>query len=66
MSVWQYLAAVDGYVKANSTDKGLSQSEIDDIWGWLGTGKAAAERRVDVNINVRIDGLEALADRYVD
>lgn len=38
MSMWQFLAAVDGYVKANSAEDtgGLSESEKDDIAGWLG------------------------------
>lgn len=36
MSVWQFMAAVDGYVEANSTDDGsLSAKEIDDLWDWL-------------------------------
>lgn len=37
MSVWQYLAAVDGYVKANSQDKpgSLTTKEVEDIWSWL-------------------------------
>ncbi len=36
MSVWQFMAAVDGYVKANSADDGkLDGKEIDDIWEWL-------------------------------
>lgn len=64
MSVWQYLAAVDGYVKANSTEKGLSQSEIDDIWGWLDGGKPTAAKRVEVDVVVRVDGLNAFAERY--
>jgi hypothetical protein len=38
MSMWQYLAAVDGYVKANSPDDGkLSSAEIDDVWQWMQT-----------------------------
>lgn len=34
MSVWQYMAAVDGYITANSSDDGksLSKSEKDDLW----------------------------------
>lgn len=36
MSVWQYMAAIDGYIKANSSDDGeLSAAEIDDLWKWL-------------------------------
>lgn len=37
MSMWQFMAAVDGYIKANSTDEPgkLDGSEVDDIWEWL-------------------------------
>jgi len=36
MSMWQYLAAVDGYVKANSSDDGaLSDKERDELWDWI-------------------------------
>jgi hypothetical protein len=32
--MWQFMAAVDGYITANSTDDGksLSKKEADDIW----------------------------------
>lgn len=38
MSMWQFIAAVDGYVEAHSTDKAnsLSQSEQDELADWLG------------------------------
>lgn len=34
MSMWQYLSAVDGYVKGNDPDaaKELSAQEVDDLW----------------------------------
>lgn len=37
MSMWQYLAAVEGYVKANSVDdaNGLSSREADELWEWM-------------------------------
>lgn len=36
MSMWQYMAAVDGYIKANTSDDGaLSEKEKDDLWEWL-------------------------------
>lgn len=36
MTFWQFLAAVDGYMKAHATDDGkLSSSEIDDLWEWM-------------------------------
>jgi hypothetical protein len=38
MSVWQYMAAVEGYTDAHSQedDKTLSASEVDDIAKWMG------------------------------
>jgi len=38
MSVWKYLAALDGYIAANSIedDKGLSKAEEDELADWLG------------------------------
>ncbi len=39
MSMWQFMAAVDGYVTANSTDDGgLSQKEKDELWEWVNEG----------------------------
>lgn len=36
MSVWQFLAASEGYIKANSPeDGGLSEKEKDELWDWL-------------------------------
>ncbi|MBP2459585.1 hypothetical protein [Rhizobium sp. PvP014] len=36
MSMWQYQAGVEGYVKANSADDGkLSSAEVDDVWQWM-------------------------------
>lgn len=38
MSVWKYLAAVDGYIAANSSedDKALTKQEEDELADWLG------------------------------
>lgn len=38
MSIWQYMAAVDGYIKANSSgeENGLTESEKDQLADWLG------------------------------
>lgn len=38
MSVWHYMAVVDGYNAAHSTeeDKTLSTTEVDDIAEWMG------------------------------
>jgi len=37
LSVFQYLAALDGYIEANDPDgeKKLSETEKDDLWDWL-------------------------------
>lgn len=38
MSVWQYMAALAGYITANSSedDKGLTAKEEDELAEWLG------------------------------
>lgn len=42
MSMWQFHAAVEGYVKAHSDDDGkLSSKEIDDMWVWLQSKEGA-------------------------
>lgn len=36
MSMWQYMAALDGYIAANSPeDKGMTVTEADDIWNFI-------------------------------
>jgi hypothetical protein len=37
MSIWQYMAALDGYMKANDpdADKKLTKSEEDELWEWI-------------------------------
>lgn len=37
MSVWQFLAATEGYRKAHDPDgdKELSVSEADELWEWI-------------------------------
>jgi hypothetical protein len=37
MSVWQYMAAMEGYRQAHDPDaaKELSGSEADELWEWL-------------------------------
>lgn len=37
MSWWQFMAAVDGYVKANTSEdkKALSSKEANDVWAYL-------------------------------
>lgn len=40
MSIFQYLAALDGFIKANSSDDEnvLSDKEKDELWEWLEEG----------------------------
>ncbi|QFT69603.1 hypothetical protein FIU93_22650 [Labrenzia sp. THAF35] len=37
MSMWQYMAALDGYIRANSPDdqSRLSDKEADEIFAWM-------------------------------
>lgn len=35
MSVWQFFAALDGWLEANTSGEGLSESEKDDLWDWM-------------------------------
>lgn len=37
MSVWQYMAAVEGYARANDPEaaKKLSAKERDELWDWV-------------------------------
>ena len=37
MSVFQFMAALDGYAQAHSPedDKSLSGDEADDVWAWM-------------------------------
>ncbi|WP_162931517.1 hypothetical protein [Mesorhizobium sp. DCY119] len=36
MSVWQFMAALEGFVKANSPDDGkLGGKEADELWEWM-------------------------------
>lgn len=39
MSIWQYLAVVEGYQQASNPDAGsdLSSEEADALWDWLQT-----------------------------
>jgi len=38
MSVWQFFAAMDGWVAANSgSEGGLTEAEKDDLWDWMQT-----------------------------
>lgn len=39
-SVFEYLAALDGFIEANDPegDKKLTESEKDDLWSWLEGG----------------------------
>jgi hypothetical protein len=38
-SVWKFLAAAEGFARANDPDAGksLSASEADELWNWMQT-----------------------------
>ncbi|MBD9573582.1 MULTISPECIES: hypothetical protein [unclassified Ensifer] len=39
MSMWQFMAALDGFIAANSPeDTGLTAKEADELWDWLEAG----------------------------
>lgn len=39
MSVFEYMSAVDGFLKATGqADKALSEREKDDLWDWIQDG----------------------------
>lgn len=41
MSVWQFAAALQGYIDANTADDGgMSGAEADEVWEWM-QGKEA-------------------------
>lgn len=34
--MWQYAAAVEGYIKATTPEDGkMSSSEVDEVWRWM-------------------------------
>ncbi|MFI0844434.1 hypothetical protein [Mesorhizobium sp. IMUNJ 23232] len=37
MSIWQFMAAWDGYVEANDPEAGarMSEAEAEDVWRWM-------------------------------
>lgn len=38
MSMWEFSAALDGYIEANTTDGKsvrMSDEEADEIWDWM-------------------------------
>lgn len=36
LSMWEFMAALEGYVKANSLDGGkMTSAEVDDVWTWM-------------------------------
>lgn len=39
MSIWQFVAAMEGYAEAHDPEaqQGLSSQEADDLWNWLQT-----------------------------
>jgi hypothetical protein len=41
MSMWQFLAALDGYVKAQGGEEKMSNAEVEDMWKWMQDKEAA-------------------------
>ncbi|MEZ2132465.1 MULTISPECIES: hypothetical protein [unclassified Sinorhizobium] len=35
MSMWEFLASVDGYVRAQGGEEKMSNAEAEDLWQWL-------------------------------
>ncbi|TCT42782.1 hypothetical protein [Martelella mediterranea] len=39
MSVWQFSAALDGYIRANSSEENdqtkLNDAQADEMWAWM-------------------------------
>lgn len=36
MSMWQFMAAIEGYAKVNNPeDDSISDQEVDEIWEWM-------------------------------
>lgn len=40
MSMWKYMAALEGWNKAHNpdADNSLSSGEVDELWEWLNDG----------------------------
>ncbi|MDX3929254.1 MAG: hypothetical protein QHC90_26065 [Shinella sp.] len=35
MSMWQFMAALDGYIRAQNGVEKMTNAEADDLWQWL-------------------------------
>ncbi|MBB3523080.1 hypothetical protein [Rhizobium sp. BK456] len=36
LSMWEFMAALEWYVKANSSDDGkMTSAEVEDVWKWM-------------------------------
>jgi hypothetical protein len=46
MSMWQYFAALNGYIDANTPKEGnkLTDSQADDLFDWIEQGGTEAEQ----------------------
>ena len=37
MSVWQFMAALDGWMQGHGGGGGLTEAEKDELWDWMQT-----------------------------
>lgn len=56
MSIWQFMAAYDGFAKSRESSKGkMSSAEVDDLWDWISEGNAVDAKHYDgVDIDTAI------------
>lgn len=49
MSMWQYMAAIDGYIEAHGGEKAdrLTRDDEDELWEWLEAGMPDADGEFD-------------------
>jgi hypothetical protein len=52
MSMWQFYAAVDGFVKSHQTGGKLSDGEKDGLWDWL---QSVDDRPQEPTVRVEFD-----------
>lgn len=46
-SLWQFTAAWNGYVEANSPDDGrLTERQVEELFNWIDTGPAPKDVRI--------------------
>lgn len=69
MSIWQFNAAVRGYIRANTpqTDKGQfkSEEEVDDIFSWLMASEIPKKKLLKNKVYLW-DGVNFIFQKEVD